>query len=235
MLRRFLAGLSVGSCAFGVTTAFCSMSSTPTTYRSVEPFYNFPQDYEDRGQLALGEEPLILHMDVFAQMGVVLEESIAHMLAQWPLASSDVFCDLGSGVGNVCLAVFANSHVRKTIGIEFIPSRHQYAVAALQTAAAADPTVFANAARRVEYHNQNFTECADICREVTVFFTHSWTFDPPLLDKTARVIAAAPKVRLVLTSREMPQLLTSTKLQYRGVMTLGADWNEKAPFHVYSL
>ena len=42
----------------------------------------------------------------------------------------DVFYDLGSGAGNICLRVFMCTPVRKVVGIEFDAKRHTRALTA---------------------------------------------------------------------------------------------------------
>jgi len=58
---------------------------------------------------------------IYPTYGTILPAGIDRLIADLQLTPSDVFYDLGSGIGNVCTQVFAQTPVRKCVGIEQIP------------------------------------------------------------------------------------------------------------------
>ena len=125
-----------------------------------------------------------------------------------------VFCDIGSGVGNVCLQVLGEVPAcPKVIGIEIIPSRHKNAQIAFENAQKYFPTYFGAPSttisnrRRAPWHlrkSASFYEvdlvnCAQTLRDekVGVVFSHSWMFDDDLMKKFANVVNNVSKPVLV--------------------------------------
>eukprot|EP00760_Papus_ankaliazontas_P031355 PhM_4_TR5245/c0_g1_i3/m.54306 len=233
--RRFLTGMGL-AVPVAATIGTVAFAQNIPTLMSMKDFYRIPQDYDDRGQIDFGEEPLVLHDNVFAQIGVIEEDALGELFTKLhPLKKDDVFCDLGSGVGNVCLFVYLNQLCRKAIGIEYIPSRHNFGVEALKRAQAEFPDLFKKNDGGVQLVHGNFVDCQDKLKDVTVYFTHSWTYDEPLLQHVADIVSTSPKTRLVFTSRKLPGVTERTKLKYRGELGVHADWHDEAPMHVYSL
>ena len=224
--------------------------------------------YEERGELELGEEHLTVQDDIFAQIGVIEDDGMAHLFCTTEenetstisIHPNDHVVDLGSGVGNVCMWVFAHTDARKVTGVEFIPSRHSAGVQAKKAAEMLYPNLFqeqspeSHASRRLSFVNGNIAEKVSdgdayklnsVYSDATVYFTHSWVFDEELLNKIGDIVLHhSPKARVLLTSRRIPvidaeidgakQSGTSPKLKYKGIMHCNADWNEEAPFHIYA-
>ena len=210
--------------------------------------------YDELGQLELGEEHVTVQPHVFAQIGVIDEDGIRSMWRMLMLDKNEagkdgvvskayaarvsqplVFCDLGSGVGNVCMQLLAETSCNKAVGIEIIPSRHRAAVQAMDNAKKYYPAVFRD--KDAVFQLQDVVGCADtLNREgVNVLFTHSWMFDDELMHEVSNVVKKTPSLNWVITSRPLDEsVLKETPLKRHKVVNFSADWNEKAPFHVYS-
>jgi hypothetical protein len=210
--------------------------------------------YQELGQIALGEEPLTVGPNAFTQMGIVEPAGVRDMLRRVitpELTARDVFCDVGSGTGNICLQVLADSPAG-VVGIELLPSRHEHALLGLQRAQAAYPDVYRpeRTAAFVVGEVTKVGESALRDNKVSVLFSHSWMFDDALMRDFERTIINATKpkgavapadgavvegapLRMVISSRAMPLLPEETQLKCYEQTTLQADWNPASPFHVY--
>jgi len=144
------------------------------------------------------------------------------------LLHDDVFYDLGSGTGKIPLQVVLQTGVARAVGVEFAKSRHQLAhdayavmrerpaaelqagIARLVAAGAALPAGWTpatvasrlkDASTRVEAVCANFltTDLSD----ATVVFVNNTVFEPCLMIPLLEVLAALPRVRVVMTLRPL--------------------------------
>ncbi|KAK7202028.1 Histone methylation protein DOT1 [Novymonas esmeraldas] len=230
----------------------------PPNFSLMQPllFRHLSQEYEDRGELELGEESITVQPNVFAQIGIIDINGIRQMwskaiipaVVDWQrraflesdgesqadLEAKIVFCDIGSGVGNVCLQVLAETKCPKSVGVEIIPSRIQAAHEASQRAKLLYSDIFS--AKEAVWVQDDLVKCAGRLKEegVTVLFTHSWMFDDELMTKLTDVIAQVPSIQCVVSSRKLDdKILATTPLRQRTLMHFNADWNDEAPFYVY--
>ena len=134
----------------------------------------------------LGEEDITVQPTVFAQMGVLEPTTDGFFLLFGDTAGNglddhDVFCDLGSGVGNVCLQVLLDTPCHAAVGVEVIPSRVVFARKAFELAQAEYPEALAG--KSFATHRQDVTSCGPLlaAENVTVVFAHSWMFDGTLM------------------------------------------------------
>lgn len=234
------------------------LTAPPVNYRDMEAllYSHLSQEYKDRGELELGEECITVQEHVFAQIGVIDVNGVRRMWmaailptiqkafssalfrdsesSTTELEKRIVFCDIGSGVGNVCLQVLAETNCREAVGIEIIPSRIRAAKEASEKAKRLYPDVFKE--KEALWFNDDLVDCVKTLTDakVNVVFTHSWMFDDELMRNLTTVIDSVPSVACVVTSRKLdPTLLQHNKLQLQALMHFSADWNDEAPFYVY--
>ncbi|RNE99954.1 histone-lysine N-methyltransferase [Trypanosoma rangeli] len=221
-------------------------------------FEHISERYDELGQLEVGEEHLTVMSNVFAQIGtldvdgirklwtsVVIPQLRISMNGQtlsncienltMKLEENTVFCDIGSGIGNVCLQILAETRCKKVMGVEIIPSRCRSAVIALANAKRYYPEYFAG--KNAIFLNDDFVNCVSRLTEerVNVIFVHSWMFDDDLMLKLTEVVTAVPTVLCVVTSRKLAdRALQGSLLKLVSQIHLTADWNDHAPFYVYT-
>lgn len=236
------------------------LTPPPVNYdKDVRPiiFKDITEDYDTLGQIERGEEALTVKPNVFAQIGVLdvdgvrtmwnavvvpnvrqHKESVAFAdsaVSKAAVEDGIVFCDIGSGVGNICLQVLAETHCTKTVGVEVIPSRVRAAQKAMANAQEYFPELFGN--KRAVWLQEDLVESAAALKaeNVNVVFTHSWMFDDELMTKLTKVIAEVPSIECVVTSRKLDdKVLAGTALKLATFTHFTADWNDQAPFYVYS-
>ncbi|RNE95991.1 histone-lysine N-methyltransferase [Trypanosoma conorhini] len=221
-------------------------------------FEHISDHYDELGQLEVGEEHLTVMQNVFAQIGTLDVDGIRKMWtsvvipqlrssmngeslsnyienSSLKLEENTVFCDIGSGVGNVCLQILAETRCKKVVGVEVIPSRCRSAVLALANAKNYYPEHFAG--KDAVFLNDDLVNCVSRLTEerVNVIFAHSWMFDDDLMLKLTELVTSVPTVLCVVTSRRLAETaLQSSPLKLVSQVHLTADWNEQAPFYVYS-
>lgn len=220
-------------------------------------YEHLSQEYEERGELELGEEHITVKPNVFAQIGVLDIGGVRTMWTKEVLPymkeciqkklftasnSSDtnveneiVFCDIGSGVGNICLQILAETNCKKTVGIEVIPSRHTAAETAFRNAQTLYPDIYKD--KNALWVEEDLVHCATTLKKegVNVVFTHSWMFDDDLMQQFTKVITEVPSIACVITSRKLDEgLLKATPLKLHSLSHFSADWNDRAPFYVYT-
>ncbi|KAH9593136.1 Histone-lysine N-methyltransferase DOT1 domain [Trypanosoma melophagium] len=246
--------------SFNAVTEPIVIGSPPADFNEISPiiFHHLSEKYEELGQLDLGEEHLTVEPNVFAQIGVIDVDGIRKMwtsviLPQLRLSitggasltnvegtipkleEKTVFCDIGSGVGNVCLQVLAETRCKKVVGVEVIPSRHRNAVIAFAKAKEYYPEFFGG--KDAIFLQDDLVKCTSrlVEEKVSVVFTHSWMFDDELMKKLSKVVVSVPTVRCVVTSRRLDaEVLSESPLKLVSKVYLSADWNEQAPFYVYT-
>lgn len=222
-------------------------AAIPTTASSRHPYAtvadviyaDVKEEYDDLGQIEFGEEALTVLPNVFAQMGVLTFEGVQQFLKTFPMNKDDVFCDIGSGVGNICLQVLHDSEVQKTVGVEVMPSRHRHAMAAMAAAKKHFPEKFSS--KEAVFVKEDLVNCVQTLNDnkVTHVFSHSWMFDDELMNKFLEVIVKSETVKYVVTSRQFPEIrrgelrAVGFKLEENSPITLQADWNDESPFFVY--
>jgi hypothetical protein len=150
---------------------------------------------EDEAIEAIGGERAALY-------GEITTIGFRTLAARVVLSSTDVFADLGSGLGRAVFQAAREYGVTRSVGVEMAGTRHELAVAALDTMPdIADRVILVEA------------DCSDASlwlpqegtlAGVTVIFMGSLMFSEELMGRLARVIEASPTVRAVATLKAFP-------------------------------
>ena len=155
--------------------------------------------------LTEAERPLFESAGADPTYGELDLDFVAELLANLPepLAGDDVFFDLGSGLGKVCLLAYLTTPVGRVVGVELSPQRHRQASEALQRLRASHPTRFA--ADRPLHLLQGDLLDVDLST-ATVVFLLSTSWPRELLGRlTERLTTGCPRLRLVISSRSLPE------------------------------
>lgn len=232
--------------------------STPKPRYSVmrdKIFSHITQEYDDLGQIQRGEESITVEPNVFAQIGVIDEDGVRKMwstavlptlrdMKRELLTSNDtawseiekdtIFCDIGSGVGNVCIQLLAETNCKKTVGIEVIPSRIKASQEAFQNAVREYPEIFEN--KSAVWYKEDLVDCEEHLRKegVNVVFTHSWMFDDSVMEKLSSILANVPTLKCVISSRKLSESALKGRMKFVSLTHFSADWNTEAPFYLYA-
>jgi len=215
-------------------------------------FSAISEDYDETGQIARDEVGLTVLKNIFAQMGIVTYYGVDSFLDAFDVSENDVFCDLGSGTGNIVMQVLHESRCKRAVGVEFIPSRHEHAIAAAKAAHKYFPDDFKDKEAVFLQADLMKPELIQELRDlkVNVILTHSWTFDEELLRSIQNIAIENKDVRVLVTNRPLPDegKLRAAGIKHgyvasgptkpqptgSGMLPLEADWNENNEFHVYT-
>ena len=143
--------------------------------------------------------------------GEITPKGFAALGHRLSLGPTDVFADLGSGVGKAVTQAVAEFDVSRATGVELSTTRHRTAIEEL----ALEP---AGVSSRV---NLGCGDCADrlewlpggALHEVSVVWTCSELFNDTLMNRLARRISSSGSVRAVATLRRFPRGLDGFQRQ----------------------
>jgi len=156
--------------------------------------------------------------------GEIKYQALSSLLANLHLSASDVFFDLGSGVGKVILYTALFTPVKKAVGIELSQTRHEHAQQALSNA----KTLTNNSLGRCQLINGDLMT-ADLSA-ATIIYTCSTAFSLAFMRKvTARLRDFDHHYRLV-TLQELP---TNGPFRLVDKIPLDMSWVRKTPVYIY--
>ena len=218
------------------------------------------QDYIDLGQVDRDEVEHTVRDNAFCQMGVVTPKGLRDLfeLPQMKAKGStrldllsnpeSTFLDVGSGVGNINLQVFAETAVGRSIGIELLPSRHKWAELAKSIVKFSFPDLFealpwaSRKTRDLDFiladfcdpSDENNKQVAEAFGDATLIFSHNRMFDDRVVKMFGyRILSEAPKARCIISQRPVPPLDALMRKWDRKLVFLETDWLRDAEFFVY--
>mmetsp|Transcript_40231 Transcript_40231/g.87994 ORF Transcript_40231/g.87994 Transcript_40231/m.87994 type:complete len:326 (-) Transcript_40231:37-1014(-) len=147
--------------------------------------------------------------NVAALYGTITPTGVRTILNLLDIDSSDVFTDLGSGIGNVVLQVGANTPVRKARGIEFLRGRH---AEALRHLADFKRNYTFDSQARIEFVNGDMTK--DDYSDSTIVFADSVAFYPTLMKDLQRRCESNARLKYLITYRP----LEATSMKFLGAI-----------------
>ena len=158
--------------------------------------------------------------------GAINFASVHKLITHLELGEDDVLYDLGSGVGKMVLQVAMAVPLRKCVGIEMSPSRHQGARAALSRAR----ELGLLRARECELVRGDFME-ADLS-DATVIYTCSTTFSDRLMRRLMlKLSTLTPGLRFITTRHP----IVRHGFEEVDELRLDMSWHRRSPVFVYRL
>ena len=168
-----------------------------------------------RGKVSTPEE---LKQHVYLTYGTLMDEGIDRMASDIQFSDSDVFFDLGSGIGNVCDRIFKTSDIRKCVGIEYDEDRYLESV----------PLSSEHGRRKLAFIHGNFMH--QDWSEATVLFMDSIMFsDKTLREIEHKALTTCPNLRYLISMKKMP---SDTKLAHLKTVPVNASWG-LSQYHMY--
>jgi len=146
-----------------------------------------------------------------------------------PLGPGDVFYDLGSGIGKICVHLCLGSAVGRVAGIELSSSRCHQAGQALEALRRTDPSILGAGGGRLEFIEADFLRCP--LTDATVIYLCSLSYSAPLMKELARKMnTECPELRLVIAATAFPELGWEPPPRR---VTLESTWSDTVPFYFY--
>jgi len=136
--------------------------------------------------------------------GEITTESIQQTIDNIPdgISKGDVFYDLGSGIGKVCIQVFLSTTVSKCTGIELSSHRHNLALSVLKQIQTEYSQLFSND-RTLCFVNDDILNAN--FEDATLIFLCSRLFSEDLMEKIAqKIIKECSCLRHILSTKAVP-------------------------------
>jgi SAM-dependent methyltransferase len=162
-----------------------------------------------------------------ATYGEITDQAVQKIIDELKPKKNDVFYDLGSGVGRMSVKMYLDSPVKKSIGVELAPTRHNQAVA-VKTDLKRLGKIDIN--RSLEFLQEDILK-ANI-DDATIIYLASTCFSNNFMKQITDRLAKLKKGLHVLTLRQLPNM-RSFKLikQYSLPMT----WSNDVNVYLYEL
>ncbi len=159
--------------------------------------------------------------------GEITTESVGQLLHDLPITAHDVFFDLGSGVGKVCVQVALTTPAH-AIGIELSPSRYQGAQ--LIKKELIKRKILTNP-DKLQFIEQNILNTN--LSQATVILMCSTCFSDGLMETLTNKMAQECKNGLrVITLKDLPR---HEKFQRIKTYELPMSWSQASPVYLYEL
>jgi hypothetical protein len=159
--------------------------------------------------------------------GELASKGLHRLLDHLQLNKSDVFYDLGSGIGRVLIQVAMEVPLKKCVGIEVANSRFLHAQTILDRVQKQKLL----RAKQVELRNENFLE-SDLS-DATVLYTCSTCFSGRLMNRLARKIAELNRDLILITFQKLSR--RRKRLELVGTLNLDTSWRKDATVFVYQV
>ncbi len=161
--------------------------------------------------------------------GEIKYDSLQTIFNDLNIKSSDVFYDLGSGVGKVIIQAYLNFPFKKVVGIELSPTRHNNALKAREELVKRN---LINPNRKIEFIQGDIAEL-NLC-DATVIYMCSTCYPVELMKKIAEKCSNLKKGMHVISLKSLPDYQDYGFILEKEY-SLPMTWSEGSPVYVYKL
>lgn len=168
-----------------------------------------------------------LQQKIFLTYGEILYNGINTLINNLSIKNTDVFYDLGSGVGKVVLQLFLNTNIKKAYGVEACEIRHNSAENIFSLVQRHHPKLFENH-RELKSFYGNFLFHS--IKDATIVFCDSLCFNTETLAVLGKILNNCNHLKYVISSKQIP-----LNLQLQKTLELDCSWNNhKTSCYLYS-
>lgn len=160
-----------------------------------------------------------------AVYGEITDAAVEKVLSDLSLKKNDVFYDLGSGVGRMAAHVYLASPVKKSVGVELSPTRHQ---SAIQVKNALKKRNLLDKNRVLDFYQDDLFN-VDFC-DATFIYLASTCFSDDFMQRITDEFGKLKKGVRILTLRKLP---THKNISFVKGYKLPMTWSEDVPAHLY--
>lgn len=158
--------------------------------------------------------------------GEILSCDFSKLYQDCHFTSNDVFYDLGSGKGQLLAHVFIETCVKKSCGIEIVDSLAMQSKINVEKVRQTFPASFTDS-RELSIHHGSFFDIS--FDDATVIFINGLCFGQAFLLRLATILNKLPYLRLLITSRAIPELT----LTFKKTLRLECSWDTTL-FYIYT-
>lgn len=177
--------------------------------------------------ISAAEQTLIEQQGGNSTYGEITYEGVEQLVHKLGLTESDVFYDLGSGVGKMVIQVYLNSPVKKSVGVELGPSRAHAAADAAHKLREEGRIV---PGRQLLFYNKNIIDMP--LADATVIFMNSLCFSDALMQLLTDKLSELKPGLKVLSTRQLP---AHSRFRLVETLYLPMTWNKDVPVYYYQL
>jgi hypothetical protein len=142
-----------------------------------------------------------------------------------------VFYDLGSGVGKVVAQVFLMTEVKRAVGIEGLPSRHEQALQVKNTMHLEVPEFFMKPARKLDFLCENFLN-HDL-KDATIIFTNPVCFGTELRTKLEIKMQTLKSLTTLISLMPMDRFENQNGWTFWRQLPVRTSWDSRATCYIY--
>ena len=157
--------------------------------------------------------------------GYVLNDCVDKIIDKLEINESDVFYDMGSGIGNVCFKVSLSTGA-KSVGYEIDKGRHNTALNINLDFEEMD-----GMKGKVELNNENFSVLENVENDATIVFADSIMMPNETLKLIENIALQSPNIKYLISMKKMPESSNLEKIYHD---ECSASWN-KSEFNVYKV
>lgn len=153
-----------------------------------------------------GEKEQYSEQNIFPLYGEILYTELEKIIKTLNITDQDIFYDLGSGVGKIPLQFFLTTPVKKSVGIEGFPKRHQGALLAFQEVHQDFPILFKERqliAIEGNYLEQDF-------KDATIIFVAC--FEESVLGSLTKLLQECDNLKYLISLRPISTQLPLLKI-----------------------
>ncbi len=191
-----------------------------TAEKTLKRLYRDRSGYEDKPS----EERMVMRRGSDALYGELLPSATAKLFRYLELTENDVLYDLGSGIGKVAIQAAITTRVKRVVGIEMMPSRHEIACDVLSEVEGCGMLT----ADVCELWQADFMRSR--IPDATIIYTCSTAFPVDLIDRLADKVARLQNVRKFVTLQELEP---TRRFRQTTVLRLDTSWKRRAMVYVY--
>lgn len=162
------------------------------------------------------------HKNVVTIYGELLPESVTEILDKLNIKKNDVFYDLGSGTGRICLQVYLEKDIR-CVGIEYVKPRYEIAEKSLKFL----KKIYKNT-KKINFINSDFFDID--WSDATIIYICNTCMGKTITNKILKKIKDLPKLKYVFTVSELPSVKF---LNLKETILTPTSWSKDTYTYIY--
>ena len=159
--------------------------------------------------------------------GEITDQAVQTIIDELKPTKSDVFYDLGSGVGRMSVKMLLDSPVKKSVGVELAPTRNNHALAVKKELAKRGKL---DKNRSLEFREENITTTNT--DDATIIYLASTCFSNDFMKQLTDQLVKLKKGLRVLTLR---QLSAHEAFKLVKQYSLPMTWSKNVTVYLYEL
>lgn len=203
------------------------LQTIDTQERRVLQFMNNIENLDLSGYGLPEKETKNLPPTVNTTYGEIDPQAFSDLLKKYPPTNNDVFYDLGSGTGKICLQVYLQTPSKKVVGVEYSTTRYNKSIQLLNRI-----TVPHVPQKQLKFKNQDISN-VDISDGTYMIMT-STCYPQELLNAIEKKLINLKHRCLIVTFSRFLKLEEAKNVEPTK-STIKTSWSENSPIFIYQI